>query len=53
MTELGEAVNKMMMDAFPQIVDVNFTSNMEALLDGIAPKERERFESETLFDVIL
>jgi DNA topoisomerase-1 len=35
-TELGEAVNKMMMDAFPQIVDVNFTSNMEALLDGIA-----------------
>ena len=35
-TELGQAVNKLMMDAFPQIVDVNFTSNMEALLDGIA-----------------
>ena len=35
-TELGQAVNKMMKDAFPQIVDVNFTSNMEALLDGIA-----------------
>ncbi|RKM62414.1 type I DNA topoisomerase [Butyrivibrio sp. CB08] len=35
-TELGQAVNKMMMEAFPQIVDVNFTSNMEALLDGIA-----------------
>ena len=35
-TELGQAVNKMMVDAFPQIVDVNFTSNMEALLDGIA-----------------
>ena len=35
-TELGLAVNKMMMEAFPQIVDVNFTSNMEALLDGIA-----------------
>ena len=33
-TELGQAVNKMMNDAFPQIVDVNFTSNMEALLDG-------------------
>jgi DNA topoisomerase-1 len=35
-TELGQAVNKMMIEAFPQIVDVNFTSNMEALLDGIA-----------------
>ena len=35
-TELGQAVNKMMNEAFPQIVDVNFTSNMEALLDGIA-----------------
>ena len=35
-TELGQAVNKMMLEAFPQIVDVNFTSNMEALLDGIA-----------------
>ncbi|MBE5825628.1 MAG: type I DNA topoisomerase [Butyrivibrio sp.] len=35
-TELGQAVNKMMVEAFPQIVDVNFTSNMEALLDGIA-----------------
>ena len=35
-TELGQAVNRMMMEAFPQIVDVNFTSNMEALLDGIA-----------------
>ncbi|MCR5100079.1 MAG: type I DNA topoisomerase [Butyrivibrio sp.] len=35
-TELGSAVNKMMNDAFPQIVDVNFTSNMELLLDGIA-----------------
>jgi DNA topoisomerase-1 len=34
-TELGEAVNKMMKNAFPQIVDVNFTSNMEALLDGV------------------
>jgi DNA topoisomerase-1 len=38
-TELGQAVNKMMNDAFPQIVDVNFTSNMEALLDGIADGE--------------
>ncbi len=35
-TELGEAVNRMMNDAFPQIVDVSFTSNMETLLDGVA-----------------
>ncbi len=35
-TELGEAVNSIMMKAFPVIVDVNFTANMESLLDGIA-----------------
>lgn len=35
-TELGEAVNNMMKKAFPSIVDVNFTANMEALLDGVA-----------------
>ncbi len=34
-TELGEVVNHMMKDAFPTIVDVNFTANMEMLLDGI------------------
>jgi len=34
-TEIGEVVNKMMKDAFPSIVDVNFTANMEALLDGV------------------
>ena len=34
-SELGEAVNKMMKDAFPTIVDVNFTANMESLLDGV------------------
>lgn len=34
-TELGEVVNNMMKEAFPSIVDVNFTANMEALLDGI------------------
>ena len=34
-TELGEVVNRMMRDAFPSIVDVNFTANMEALLDGV------------------
>ena len=35
-TELGEAVNSIMMKAFPAIVDVNFTANMESLLDGVA-----------------
>uniref|UniRef100_UPI00405671A6 type I DNA topoisomerase n=1 Tax=Acetatifactor sp. TaxID=1872090 RepID=UPI00405671A6 len=34
-TELGEVVNNMMKEAFPTIVDVNFTANMEALLDGV------------------
>ncbi len=34
-TELGEVVNSMMKEAFPTIVDVNFTANMEALLDGV------------------
>ena len=34
-TELGEAVNQMMKQAFPSIVDVNFTANMESLLDEV------------------
>lgn len=34
-TELGEVVNHIMKEAFPSIVDVNFTANMEALLDGV------------------
>lgn len=34
-TELGEAVNDIMVKAFPSIVDVNFTANMEALLDKV------------------
>ncbi len=34
-TELGEVVNNIMKDAFPSIVDVNFTANLETLLDGI------------------
>ncbi|MBQ8946187.1 MAG: type I DNA topoisomerase [Lachnospiraceae bacterium] len=34
-TELGEVVNKMMKENFPTIVDVNFTANMETLLDGV------------------
>ena len=35
-SELGDIVNKIMVNAFPSIVDVNFTATMEALLDGIA-----------------
>lgn len=35
MTELGEVVNKIMKDAFPSIVDVNFTATMEQLLDSV------------------
>ncbi len=34
-TELGEVVNRMMLEAFPTIVDAHFTANMEALLDGV------------------
>jgi DNA topoisomerase-1 len=34
-SELGEVVNNMMNDAFPSIVDVNFTANLEALLDKV------------------
>ena len=34
-TELGEAVNQFMKKGFPSIVDVNFTANMEMLLDGV------------------
>ena len=34
-TELGNAVNDMMEKAFPTVVDVKFTANMETLLDGV------------------
>ncbi|MCI8939555.1 MAG: type I DNA topoisomerase [Dorea sp.] len=36
MTEIGEVVNNIMKESFPAIVDVNFTANMEGLLDYIA-----------------
>ena len=35
LTELGEVVNHMMKKSFPSIVDVNFTANMEGLLDRV------------------
>ncbi len=34
-TELGEIVNHIMKEAFPSIVNVNFTVNLEMLLDSI------------------
>ena len=34
-TELGEVVNGMMVQSFPSIVDVNFTANLEYLLDKV------------------
>ena len=36
LTELGEVVNNMMKQSFESIVDVNFTANMEGLLDCVA-----------------
>ena len=35
-SELGDIVNKIMVEVFPSIVDVNFTATMEALLDSVA-----------------
>lgn len=35
-SELGNAVNEIMNNAFPTIVDIKFTANMESLLDGVA-----------------
>lgn len=35
-TELGEVVNSIMTEAFPAIVDQQFTANMESLLDKVA-----------------
>ncbi len=35
MTDLGDAVNDIMVSAFPTIVDESFTANMELLLDNI------------------
>ena len=34
-TELGSAVNTIMVTAFPEIVNIEFTANMESLLDSI------------------
>ena len=39
MTEMGEAVNNIMVTHFPTIVDPAFTANLESLLDGVAEGE--------------
>ncbi len=38
-TELGEVVNQMMVEAFPGIVDKEFTANLEMLLDNVEEGE--------------
>ncbi|MCM8748687.1 type I DNA topoisomerase [Thermomicrobiaceae bacterium CFH 74404] len=40
-TELGRAVNDLLVEHFPDIVDVGFTSRMEEELDEIASGERD------------
>ncbi len=34
-TELGEVVNSIMKESFPEIVDLSFTANLESMLDSI------------------
>ena len=41
MTDLGGAVNNMMVEAFPTIVDVSFTANLETLLDTVGEGKLE------------
>ncbi len=40
-TEIGLIVNDLLVGHFPEVVDLNFTANMEAELDQIADGERE------------
>ncbi len=40
-TETGLIVNDLLVSHFPEIVDLNFTANMEAELDQVAEGERE------------
>ncbi|MDD6551392.1 MAG: type I DNA topoisomerase [Lachnospiraceae bacterium] len=40
-SELGEIVNHIMVENFPEIVDKAFTANMESLLDGVEAGEVE------------
>lgn len=40
-TEIGELVNKMLKEEFPEVVDYQFTANIESGLDEIAIGEKE------------
>jgi len=40
-TELGEVVNRIMKQCFPSIVDINFTANLEFLLDSVGEGQTE------------
>jgi len=40
-TEVGELVNKMLVEHFPKIVDIEFTSEMEESLDDVAEGKKE------------
>lgn len=40
-TEVGELVNKLLKEHFPEIVDITFTATMEEDLDNIATGEKE------------
>ena len=39
-TELGEVVNDIMLKAFPEIMDIKFTANVEGLLDQVETGEK-------------
>ena len=43
-TELGEIVNSLIVEFFPQIVDISFTASMEADLDNIAEGKEKWIE---------
>lgn len=40
-TEIGLVVNDLLVEHFPQIVDINFTANMEEDLDNVSQGKRE------------
>ena len=41
MTEIGETVNNLLVEHFPNIVDIDFTAKMEDDLDKIAIGEKQ------------